>query len=176
MRWSRRPARPPPEPHLRDDRETSKARSATGSDLRFWELAPGLEPGTCCLQDRRGSSTAYWRVLSLQVKSGGSSRQCAPVGPSNAWWNDKRNDVLDLHIRVLGPKDALKDDLYRAPRGRADRGRTVHSIYCRMRMSSSCTRAASWLRPIVLSSISKVRSAVVRSGRKASGVASASRR
>ena len=45
-----------------------------------------------CLQDSSGSSTECWRVLSLQLKSGGSSGQCAPVGPSSAWWNDQRND------------------------------------------------------------------------------------
>jgi hypothetical protein len=33
-----------------------------------------------------------WRVVSLQVRSGGSSSQCAPVGPSSAGWNDRRND------------------------------------------------------------------------------------
>ena len=32
-------------------------------------------------------------VLSLQLRSGGSSTWCAPVGPSSAWWNDKRNDM-----------------------------------------------------------------------------------
>jgi hypothetical protein len=25
--------------------------------------------------------------------SGGSSSQCAPVGPRDAWWNDKQNDM-----------------------------------------------------------------------------------
>src|SRR5512132_927 len=38
-----------------------------------WELAGGLEPPTCCLQDRSGSSAACWRVLSWQFRSGGSS-------------------------------------------------------------------------------------------------------
>jgi hypothetical protein len=42
-------------------------------ELRFWELAGGLEPPTCCLQDRSGSSTAYWPVLSLQVRSDAAS-------------------------------------------------------------------------------------------------------
>jgi hypothetical protein len=41
-----------------------------------------------CLQDRSGSSTACWRVLSWQLRSGGSSSQCAPVGPSSPRWND----------------------------------------------------------------------------------------
>jgi hypothetical protein len=31
---------------------------------------------------------ACWRVLSLQLASGGSSRECAPVGPSSVGWND----------------------------------------------------------------------------------------
>jgi hypothetical protein len=52
----------------------------------------GLEPPTCCLQDRRGSSTACWRVLSLQLTSDRSSSQCAPVGPSSPRWNDQQND------------------------------------------------------------------------------------
>jgi hypothetical protein len=60
---------------------------------RFWELAGRLEPPTCCLQDRSGSSTACWRVLSLQLRSGGSSSQCAPDRPSSGRWNDKQNDM-----------------------------------------------------------------------------------
>jgi hypothetical protein len=35
-------------------------------------------------------------VLSLQLRSGGSSSQCAPVGPSSARWNDKQNDMPAL--------------------------------------------------------------------------------
>ena len=35
-------------------------------------------------------------MLSLPVRSGRSSSQCAPVGPSSAWWNDKQNDIAEL--------------------------------------------------------------------------------
>jgi hypothetical protein len=45
------------------------------------------------LLDRSGSSTECWCVLSLQLRSDESSSQCAPVGPSTAWWNDQRNDL-----------------------------------------------------------------------------------
>ena len=69
---------------------------------QFWELAGGLEPPTCCLQDSSGSSTACWHVLSLQLTSGGSSSQCAPVGPSSPRWNDKQNDVV-LRFQCLQP-------------------------------------------------------------------------
>src|SRR4029450_8557033 len=49
-------------------------------DLRFLELAGGLEPPTCCLQDSGEPSRACWPVHYLQLRSGGSSSQCAPVG------------------------------------------------------------------------------------------------
>jgi hypothetical protein len=39
---------------------------------------------------------ACWRVLSLQLASGGSSRECAPVGPSSVGWNDMDNDICPL--------------------------------------------------------------------------------
>jgi hypothetical protein len=39
-----------------------------------------------------GSSAACWPVLSLQVRSEGSSSQYAPVRSSSAWWNDCGND------------------------------------------------------------------------------------
>jgi hypothetical protein len=38
-------------------------------------------------------STAYWRVLSLQLRSHGLSSERAPVGPGSAWWNDEQNDI-----------------------------------------------------------------------------------
>jgi hypothetical protein len=57
----------------------------------------GLVDRPSCLQDSSGSSTACWPVLSLQLTSGGSSRQYAPDGPSSARWNDKQNDILDIH-------------------------------------------------------------------------------
>jgi hypothetical protein len=63
------------------------------------ELAWGLGPRTCCLQDRSGSSTACWRVVSLQLRSGGSSSQYAPVGPSSGRWNDYQNDMLPFARR-----------------------------------------------------------------------------
>ena len=53
----------------------------------------GARTPNLLLQDSSGSSTAYQRVLSLQVRSGGSSSQYAPVGPSRAGWNNKRNDI-----------------------------------------------------------------------------------
>jgi hypothetical protein len=62
------------------------------SDLRFWELVPGLEPPTCCLQDSGQPSTECWRVLSLQLRSGEASSKYAPVGLSSARWNDCEND------------------------------------------------------------------------------------
>src|SRR6266545_7280348 len=40
---------------------------------RFLELAEGLEPPTCCLQDSREPSTVYWRVLFLQLRSDSAS-------------------------------------------------------------------------------------------------------
>jgi len=52
-------------------------------------------------------------VLSLQVRSEGSSSQCAPDGPSGAWWNDKRNDIrMPL---------ASRDQPARAPSGQDSR-------------------------------------------------------
>jgi Helix-turn-helix domain of resolvase len=42
----------------------------------------------CWLQDRSGPSTASWPVLSWQLRSGGSSRQCAPDGSIRPWSND----------------------------------------------------------------------------------------
>jgi Pyridoxamine 5'-phosphate oxidase len=86
----------------RDDTEPSK-QGFQVTDRRVVELAPGLEPGTCCLQDRSGSSTACWRVVFLQVTSGGSSNRCAPVGSSNAGWNDWQNDRQQLPGWVRDP-------------------------------------------------------------------------
>jgi hypothetical protein len=54
------------------------------------------------LQDRRGPSTACWQVLSLQLRSGGSSSPCAPVGLSGAGWNDKRNDRGTASMMEIG--------------------------------------------------------------------------
>jgi hypothetical protein len=45
------------------------------------------------LQDSSGSSTACWRVLSWQLRSGGSSSECAPVGPSSSRWTDRKHDL-----------------------------------------------------------------------------------
>jgi len=45
------------------------------SDVHLLELAGGLEPPTCFLQDSCGSSTACWRVLSLHVRSDAVSSQ-----------------------------------------------------------------------------------------------------
>jgi hypothetical protein len=39
--------------------------SSEPPSIARWELVGGLEPPTCCLQDRSGSSTACWCVLSL---------------------------------------------------------------------------------------------------------------
>ena len=68
------------------------AAGPTRAASAVWELSRGLEPPPCCLQDRSGSSTACWRVLSLQLTSERSSSQCVPDGLSNAWWNDHEND------------------------------------------------------------------------------------
>jgi hypothetical protein len=35
-------------------------------------------------------------MLSWLLRSRASSSQCAPVGPSTAWWNDKQNDIAEL--------------------------------------------------------------------------------
>jgi hypothetical protein len=67
--------------------------------LRLWELAGGLEPPTCCLQDSSGSSTECCRVPSLQLRSGGSSGQSAPDRPSSTRWNDKQNDMRRIPTR-----------------------------------------------------------------------------
>jgi hypothetical protein len=77
------------------------------SDLRCWELAGGLEPPTCCLQDSGQPSAECWRVVSLQLTSGASSSQCAPIGPSSAWWNDNENDMPSLIARLLPPSAVL---------------------------------------------------------------------
>ena len=87
--------------HLEQEKDigmtSDQARQVSqASDLRLLELAPGLEPGTCCLQDRSESSMACWPVLPLQLRSGGSSSQCAPVGPSDGRWNDRGNDRRPL--------------------------------------------------------------------------------
>jgi len=66
----------------------------------FGSWRGGLEPPTCCLQDSGEPSTGYWPVLSWQLRSGGSSSQCAPVGLSDAWWNDKRNDIAPRSTRL----------------------------------------------------------------------------
>ena len=52
-----------------------------------------------CLQDSGQPSTGTCRVVSLQLRSGRSSSQCAAVGPSAAWWNDKWNDGLSSQRR-----------------------------------------------------------------------------
>src|SRR6266508_751271 len=67
-----------------------------GSDLHLRERWRGSNPQPCCFQASGPPSTAYWRVLSLQVGSGGSSRQCGPVGPSTGRWNDRQNDIAEL--------------------------------------------------------------------------------
>ena len=41
------------------------------------------------------------RVLSLLLRSGGSSSLDAPVGPSTPWWNDCETDRLPLHQQAL---------------------------------------------------------------------------
>ena len=53
------------------------------------------------LQESSGSSTAYYRVLCLQLRSGGSSSRCAAVGPSGGWWNDNRNDIAGCSTRLI---------------------------------------------------------------------------
>jgi hypothetical protein len=64
----------------------------------------GPRAPTICsqLQDSSGSSAACWWVLSLQLVSGGRSSQCAPVGPSSARWNDKRNDMPTTQPSSVG--------------------------------------------------------------------------
>jgi hypothetical protein len=71
-------------------------RAGKASTAGLWPVVSGAgrgrEPPTCCSQDRSGSSTACWPMLSLQLTSDRSSSQCAPVRPSSTRWNDKRND------------------------------------------------------------------------------------
>jgi hypothetical protein len=52
------------------------------ADLRFLELAPGLEPGTCCLQVTCAASITHSLVASGQVRSG-QVRRLAGVLASN---------------------------------------------------------------------------------------------
>src|SRR4029450_4427658 len=59
------------------------------------------------LQDSGQPSAECWRVVSLQVRSGTSSSQCAPVGPSGAWWNDNENDMPSPIARLLPPSAVL---------------------------------------------------------------------
>ena len=51
---------------------------------------------------------ACWPVPSLHVRSDEPSSQCAPVGPSHAWWNDKRNDIANA-MKELPPAGAHED-------------------------------------------------------------------
>src|SRR5215216_1347112 len=69
---------------------TNLSGAYTSSRLRRTRRSSGL-------QDSSGSSTACWRVLSLQLTSDRSSSQCAPVRPSSAGWNDIENDIPPLH-------------------------------------------------------------------------------
>src|SRR5215217_8606451 len=73
---------------------------------------------TCCLQDSRGSSAACWPVLSLQVRSGGSSSQCAPVGPRSARWNDRKNDMPVAPPGSMRPRSSAWSTTHPAPRRR----------------------------------------------------------
>jgi hypothetical protein len=52
----------------------------------------GLEPATYGLEVDPRPSTPSRVVPSLLGRSGGSSSRCAPVGPSDARWNDRGND------------------------------------------------------------------------------------
>jgi hypothetical protein len=74
----------PPNPRTPANDATNTDRCALG----------GREPPTCCLQDSSGSSTGYWPVSSLQLRSDALSSQCAPVRPRSARWNDRQNDHL----------------------------------------------------------------------------------
>jgi hypothetical protein len=60
------------------------------------------------LQDSSGSSTACCRVVSLQLTSGGSSSQCAPVRPSSARWNDMRNDIAREFLTAVSGTGAAE--------------------------------------------------------------------
>jgi hypothetical protein len=46
------------------------------ADLRVVELAPGLEPGTCCLRETCAGSMGITRVASGQVRSDAASGEC----------------------------------------------------------------------------------------------------
>jgi hypothetical protein len=48
------------------------------------------------MQDSRQPYTACWRVRSWQLRSGRSSGQYAPDGPSSAWRDDTQNDIAEL--------------------------------------------------------------------------------
>jgi hypothetical protein len=75
-----------------DQAGTTTATSCSPEGAGY-KVPPAQSRPACCLQDRRGSSTACWRVLSLQLRSDRSSSQCAPVGPSGPRWNDRKNDM-----------------------------------------------------------------------------------
>jgi hypothetical protein len=49
------------------------------------DISRGVAAGDSCRQ----IAARRWRALSWQLSSGASSSQCAPVGPSGAWWNDR---------------------------------------------------------------------------------------
>jgi len=54
----------------------------------------GLEPAPYGLEVDPRPSTPSRVVPSLLVRSGGSSSRCAPVGPSDGRWNDRRAPVV----------------------------------------------------------------------------------
>jgi hypothetical protein len=70
-------------------------------DLRRWMPVPlaGLEPATCCLGDNCRYSALTVPVGSRQLRLGEDSGQCALVGCSRAWWNDRENDQLSKRLR-----------------------------------------------------------------------------
>jgi hypothetical protein len=77
-------------------------------------------PHAICLQDSGQPSIACWRVLSLQLRSGGSSSQCAPDRPSSVRWNGQRND------RHLARRQWAR---WRRPAESAPRGRRAPRRY-----------------------------------------------
>ena len=87
QRWARGPGGGRAQPARAAARPAWHAQCTTGALLapgEGGELAGGLEPPTCCLQDSGQPSAGCWRVLSLQVRSEGrpdSTLQSGRVTP-----------------------------------------------------------------------------------------------
>jgi hypothetical protein len=123
--------------HLVDQPPYDAAEATVCSGLSPAQLP--TQHHACCLHDSRASSTACWRVLSLQVRSDGSSSQCAPVRSSDARWSVQRNDrpVVPVASRQ-GATVAEPPTSRKANTSGAEGGRHPHSSTER-RYAGVCT-------------------------------------